>query len=296
MKLQWVRPELLRYSDTSPCMRRLDRIVWAEGTCLESYGVRIGIRASQAGVMDQLTPFLPPQWEPIKPLGRLDALYSWVVGGVRRPNVRGFDVIYQGIGQLARTLTHDQLFEAFKTNLRMTVALLSPRFVFVHAGVVGWRGYAIVMPGATFTGKSALVNALTRAGAQYFSDEYAVLDRSGNVHPFAIPISLRLSAADTQEPRPLRSIGTRTDCAIKVGAILATSHRKGAKSRFRRLSPGQGALELVANAVAARRAPSRVLHATHHASKSAIVLRGFRGEAEEAAERLFEILDGWQHA
>ena len=75
-------------------MRELNRLVWAEGTCLESYEVRIGIRASRPDVMDRLVPSLPPEWHAIEPPRRLDTLYSWVVGGERRPNVRAFEIMY----------------------------------------------------------------------------------------------------------------------------------------------------------------------------------------------------------
>ena len=275
-------------------MQKLNRLVWAEGTCLESYGVRIGIRASQAEVMDRLIPFLPPRWDTIEPLRRLDALYSWVVGGERRPNVRAFDIMYEGAGRIARTLKSEELFEVFERNLRMTVALLSRRFVFIHAGVVGWRGRAIVIPGRTLTGKSTLVGALVRGGAEYLSDEYAVLDRSGFVHPFPKPISIRMPVTFKQEPLATAEIDGRVAKGpMKVGLILVTRYREGAKSRFHEASPGQGALDLVANAIAARWAPSRVLGATRRATTGARVLRGPRSEAREAVGQLLAILD-WQ--
>jgi len=276
-------------------MQKIDRLVWAEGTCLESYGVRIGIRASQAGVTERLVPLLPPRWEAIEPPRRLDTLYSWVVGGERRPNVRAFDIMYEGAGRIARTLRPEELFEAFETNLRMTVALLSRRFVFIHAGAVGWRGRAILIPGRTFTGKSTLVEALVRAGAEYLSDEYALLDTSGRVHPFAKPISVRMPDTLRQQPRTIEEIGGQTaERPMKVGAILATRYREGAKSRFREVSAGRGVLDLIANAVAARWAPSRVLGAARNAGASAIALRGPRGEAQAALERLLAMLDGRQ--
>ena len=56
--------------------------------------------------------------------------------------------------------------------------------VFVHAGVVGWKGHAIVIPGRSRSGKTTLVAELVKAGAEYYSDEFAVLDAEGRVHPF----------------------------------------------------------------------------------------------------------------
>ena len=275
-------------------MQKLDRLVWAESTCLESYGVRIGIRASNAGMLEQTVPFLPPQWNPAAPGRKLDVLYSWVVGGELRPSVRAFHIMYEGAGRIVRTLKPAELFEAFETRLRMAVALLSRRFVFIHAGAVGWGGRAVVIPGRTFTGKSALVEALVRAGAEYLSDEYALLDRRGRVHPFAKPISVRVHNSIRQEPLPVADFGGRVaERPMKVGAILSTRYQEGAKSRFRAASPGQGILDLIANAVAARWAPSRVMAATCRAAAGATVLRGPRGEAAEAALRLLAILSEW---
>jgi hypothetical protein len=93
-------------------------------------------------------------------------LYSWVVGGQRKPNLRAYNLTYAGRGRSARTLERDELFEAFERNLRMTIALLSRKFVFIHAGAVGWRRRAIVIPGRTFVGKSTLVEAMVREGAE----------------------------------------------------------------------------------------------------------------------------------
>ena len=65
------------------------------------------------------------------------------------------------------------------------VANYAPDRVFVHAGVVAWRGRALVLPGTSFAGKTTLVAELVRAGAIYYSDEYAVLDEQGRVHPYS---------------------------------------------------------------------------------------------------------------
>ena len=86
---------------------------------------------------------------------------------------------------------------ALEAALRAHVALQSPDRIFVHAGVVAVRGRAIVLPGTSYCGKTTLVAALVRAGATYFSDEFAVLDERGAVHPY---------------PKPLRCAATRRGC------------------------------------------------------------------------------------
>jgi hypothetical protein len=266
--------------------------VWAQGACFESYGVKVGLRARKIGVLDQLFPSLPPSWKVIDPPRKLDLLYSWLVGGESRPNIRNFDIMYSGATRLVRTMNPEDLFEAFERDLRMNIALLSRRFVFIHAGVVGWHGRAIIIPGRTFTGKSTLVEALVRAGAEYFSDEYAVLDNNGCVHPYAKPISVRMPVTLRQKNLTPAEIGGRTaQRPVKVKLILVTRYRHGAKSRFREASSGQGTLDLLANAVAAQAAPSRVLRITAKTSIGSIVLRGSRGDARETADQVLAILE-----
>ncbi len=83
------------------------------------------------------------------------------------------------------------VYDAFESNLRLLVAEFAPRRVFIHAGVVARNGAAIILPGKSFSGKTTLVKELIRAGAVYYSDEYAVLDSWGRVHPFLRPLEVR---------------------------------------------------------------------------------------------------------
>ena len=73
----------------------------------------------------------------------------------------------------------------------MYVAEFSTPHLMMHAGVVAWKGKAIVLPGTSHAGKTTLVTALVEAGATYYSDEYAVLDAKGHVSPYARRLSLR---------------------------------------------------------------------------------------------------------
>jgi len=275
-------------------MQKINRLGWAEGTCFSSYGVNIGIRASQSGAIERLVPFLPPRWEAIGSRRRLDILYSWVVGGKRKPNMRTFNVLYANAERVARTLRPNQMLEELQRDLRMKLVVLSRHFVFIHAGVVGWRGRALLLPARAGGGKSTLVEALVRAGAEYFSDEFAVLDKSGRVHPFAKPISVHRSSPTKNESLSVEAIGGRTaKQPARVGIILVTRYQMGARSRFREVSPGQGVLHLIRNAYAARSAPWQVLRASRNACTGAILLRGLRGEAQQVVEPLLRILDGW---
>jgi hypothetical protein len=88
--------------------------------------------------------------------------------------------------------------EALESDLHRSVAERARRWCFVHAGVVGWRGRVIVIPGRSHSGKTTLVAEWLRAGALYYSDEYAVFDAMGRVHAYAKPLSLRQNGAATR--------------------------------------------------------------------------------------------------
>jgi hypothetical protein len=256
----------------------LDRLGWAVGFSIRAYGVRIGFRANSPAALEGVAERLPPGWKPSSsPV--VDYLYSIRAGESRRPGTRAFDLLYADAGRVARTMVRFELLEALEANLHLTVAALSPTRIFVHAGVVDWRGKAVLIPGRSFTGKSTLVAELLRSGARFYSDEFAVLDESGRVHPFPRPLSLR--RPDAPPIRPVaRELGARTGKRpLPVGLVLVTDYREGRRWRPRRLSPGQAALSLLANTVPAQLQPERSLRFLTRAVQNAEVYRGARGEA-----------------
>src|SRR5262249_38532870 len=155
-------------------MQKIDRLGWAAGISIYTYGLRIGIRTSTEAVLDQVIERLPHGWElGCSPV--VDYLYSLKVGGAGpRPNVRNYTLLYGGLTKLARTMVLAEALDALETDLGFYVANNAHNRVFVHAGVVGWQGRAILIPGKSYSGKSTLVAALLRCGATYYSDEFAV--------------------------------------------------------------------------------------------------------------------------
>jgi hypothetical protein len=68
------------------------------------------------------------------------------------------------------------------------IAALYPRFVSLHAATVRWQGHGITIAGASGAGKSSLCTAALLRGADYFSDEYSLLDEQGKLTPFPRPL------------------------------------------------------------------------------------------------------------
>ena len=218
-------------------------------------------------------------------------MYSLVVGG-GGPKLRRFSLLYRGTERIARTHDLDTVYATLEDDLKLHVASASPSRVFVHAGVVGWRGGAIVLPGRSYAGKSVLVAALVRAGATYYSDEYAVLDERGRVHPFARALKLRTrrGAAVGQAPEeaPELAAGKRP---LPVRLVVLTHYEPGASWRSERLSPGQAMLALMECTVPVRYRPEAALRALRAIVTRAPVMQGVRGEVEDAVEKLLSRVD-----
>ena len=172
-------------------MDKLDRLVWADGFSFISYGVRIGVRINERAQLARVLSCLPPGWQRTTST-RVDRLYSVVAGGEgSRPNLKLLNLVYANANRLARTSSFDDALDALESDLQLFVAEEAPRRLFVHAGVVAWKGKAALIPGRSFSGKTSLVAELVKRGATYYSDEYAVLDAEGHVHNYARPLSIR---------------------------------------------------------------------------------------------------------
>jgi len=166
----------------------------------------------------------------------------------------------------------------------MYVAEMARRRVFVHAGAVGWLGKAIVVPGRSFSGKSSLVAALVRRGAIYYSDEYAVLDHHGRVHPYPKPLAIRRPGSGKQKKCRAEEMGGVTGTkALPIGLVIVGGYEAGRRWCPEQLSMGQAILELLDNTVPARRKPEVVVSVLRSAVAGAAALKGARGEADETA-------------
>ena len=252
-----------------------------------SYGLRVGIRVSSPEIMDRIEGVLPPHAKPARG-PRVGRLYSLIVSGTKvGSNVRRFNILYANAVQLARTKDTHVVLETLENHLQLYVAEKARRRVFVHAGVVGWRGRAIVIPGRSMKGKTTLVKALVEAGATYYSDEYAVFDERGRVHPYLKPMSVRENGGGRPKKILPEALGGTTGVRpLPVGLVVATSYREGARWRPRQLLPGRAVMALLDHTVSVRRKPEPALTTLRQVVADALVLKGVRGEATEIAETL----------
>jgi hypothetical protein len=273
-------------------MRRIDRLGWLAGTCFEAYGLRMGVRFNEPRLLERLAPHMPPGWKPSSS-AVVDQVFSlWV--DPRRVSAPRPSRVYAGRRRRARTASLDQAFEVLESEIRQSLAASAQRWTFVHAGVVGWRGHAILVPGRSRSGKTTLVAELVKAGASYYSDEFAVLDGQGRVHPFAKPLSIRVEGRCDAHARKRRAEELGGTCGrepLPVGLVVLAEFRPEARWRPARLTAGQAVLEMLTHTVAARLRPEASLEALERAVARAPVLKGERGEAGGLAPGLLRYLD-----
>jgi hypothetical protein len=251
----------------------------------ESFGVELSVEivgSASAPLLDAVEAILPPHRRAIPSSGGpRTSVALMVVSG--RHTVVGADC------QRHECAGEADAVHALDREIRAVVSLESPEGVFVHAGVVAGPDGACVIPGRSLAGKTTLVAALVAAGATYLSDEYAVLDRSGWVVPYARALSMRTLAG--RRDVPAAELGAVAGLEPRpVSLVVHTSYDAHATFDPARGTEGDCGLALVANAVAARSRPADVLAAASAVSRRARYYRGPRGEAAPAAAALLDLL------
>src|SRR4051794_9920882 len=186
----------------------------------EAYGVKLMVIAPVA-VMPRIGRILPPGW---KQRDATDDDERFVL----RTRTNNVYRVEDPKGTVSGSSDLQIALEVLDARLRNYIALHAPEHIFVHAGVVGYEGRAIMLPGLSFSGKTTLVAELVRAGASYYSDEFAVLDRDGVVLPYPKPLSLRvdgISQVDVDIDALNGRVGREP---LPVGVVAITQYAPGA--------------------------------------------------------------------
>jgi hypothetical protein len=251
---------------------------------LECFGVKLDIEVQAESLSDAVERILPPGWTPLEEFPEDGHL-------VIRERPDGFEVLADGVS-VSAGLTQDVAVHLLDSQIRARVALFARDRLFIHAGVVGVDGRALLLPGPSFSGKTALVKALVAEGATYFSDEYAVLDVTGRVHPYPRHMSLREPGRRLGDYTSVETLGGQAaTSAADVALIVITRFEPDHNFDPERRPPGVGALTLLKNAIPARTRTAETLTAVGRAVEGAVVLEGERGDADTVAAPLLRRLE-----
>jgi hypothetical protein len=256
-------------------------------TLISLYGVRIDIvETARAGLGERLRLVLPPAVL-IDAAGVADVTYSVQLSRSSGSPTTVCDVVC-GDDVRLQGRTEDEVIEWLRTEIDAAVAVRSRTALFVHAGVVGSRGRAIVVPGRSMTGKSTLVASLVRHGATYYSDEFAVLTDDGRVHPYARPPVLRYGATPGQN-------GFNEAAGVDplpVSLIVSAPYNHGAPWAPEVVRGARAVLPIIDNTLLARVEPARMLRVSAILASTVVTLQGTRPDADLVAPKILEYVDG----
>jgi hypothetical protein len=259
---------------------------WGEGIAFTCYGAEFSIKISAPEVAHLLYRHLPPHCRRAT-ANRTQRQYSVIISKTNNQGSIRHNLLYVNSTVLIASASIHQVFNALETDLHLYIAETSPRKVFIHSGVVGWKGKAILIPGSSFSGKSHLVAELVRAGAQYYSDEYAVIDGHGRIHPYLRPLRLRKDEFGRELHCQVKYPGQTGVSPLPVGLILFCRYRPGSTWRPKSVPPGKGLLELLRHTATARNRPEGTLSILQKMVLRSPVLKSLRGEGREIVDALF---------
>ena len=285
MTAQTDNPPSLREDLYTSCMYALDDVGWDHGFSFSSYGVELGVRVTEPGLLDHLRSRLPYA-SSLSKAKIVERLFSVVALSADKPAKTRYNFYWDHM-LFGNKLTLTELLDKLDAMASLAVAELSMENLFVHAGVVEWQGKAILIPGRSHSGKSTLVAELVKNGARYYSDEFAVLDDQGHITAYPKPISMRDPKTKIQKDVSVDSIGGQVgDRRLPVGLVVISQYESGGHWEPRELSAGSGVLHLLDNTHSAQRAPDRAMQVLKHAVINAKILNSPRGEAKNAADSI----------
>jgi hypothetical protein len=161
----------------------------------------------------------------------------------------------------------------------------------VHAGVVELGGRALLLPGETKAGKSALVAELLRRGAVYFSDEYALIDTHGQAHPYPRPLLLRNAGPEQIPSLPEEWNASVGRAPVPVGWILALQYDPASSWHVTAVPQSEALLILLRNTPHALIESPRIVAALQRVCARAACYAGSRGGVADAVENILRLVE-----
>ena len=160
----------------------------------------------------------------------------------------------------------------------------------VHAGVVQWGDRVLLLPGVTHAGKSSLVAELLRHGATYFSDEYALIDAEGMVHPYPRPLLVR-NGSPEQSPMLAEECNAAVGAApAPVGWVLSLTYGPASNWSIKEIPQSIGLLALLGNTPHILAESPDLVDVFRRAIAGAACYAGKRSDATHAVDHILRLI------
>jgi hypothetical protein len=183
-------------------------------------------------------------------------------------------------------------------------------FVLIHAGAVSTpAGEGMLLPARSGGGKTTLTTGLVLAGFQYLTDDAAPVDPvSRTLYPYPKPFTLKRgsnslfpdlypSGARTgfvdwrwMRPAEIRPGAVGGPCRIRF--VVAHEYRPGAPTEITRVTPAEGAMDLLNNSLNFPRYRARALPLVAEIARESRSYRMVSGNLDEAVRAITELTDG----
>lgn len=253
-----------------------------------SYGVKIGITAfnleSLNKIKREIGKGLPMQMSEIE---FEESVYHFAL------EYKKDDFFLKQAGEILMINSDlDFIISFIEKQVFITVLKFNTSRVFIHSGAVSYKNKGIIFPADTNQGKSTLTTAFIKAGAEYYSDDCAMLDENAMLHPFAKPISIREVEGDfTQTEYPVEHFGGRVGTKpVEVKLIVFTEYEKGFEWSPKPLSSGEAMLEILQHSVPVKFNPKFTLTVLHKLVNRAIITKSKRDDANTLVASLLKLL------
>ena len=258
---------------------------------LRAFGVNIGIETAQGsqarGLLDRMKGILPVDLKVLDEKAVIDHQFF-----IKPSKQDKFD-LFKADEKIISDSDEQVVLDHLDSQVRLTVAEFAAENVFVHSGVVAWKGKAIMIPASSYRGKTTLVAELVKSGATYYSDEYAILDKQGLVHPFPKTLSIREKEhGGKQVEYPVEAFGGKAgDKKISVGMVLIMEYKKNSRWKPEVLTRGEGVLEIISHTVPIRNDPAFSMAVLNKLTDNAVIVKSKRGEASRFAKTLINYFE-----
>lgn len=271
-------------------MCKLDLLGWSACT-FEMFGLVLCARSTHPALVQAILSRVPDVKESAAPR-TVDRVYSVLItsGLIENGSHSPQFLLYVNHGLLASTESLEEILDCFESDVDLYVAANSQERLFVHAGAVGWKSHIILIPGRSGSGKTNLVTEFLKCGGTYYSDDWAVMDSDGFLHPYHRKLSIRTQNDARKRVEP-EQLGAALGEPLPISTVLITAYTHGAQWKPQATSPGRGVLALLENTPSARDQPMLAMTILPRAVARAKVYESPRGDKEETVGHILRYLE-----